>query len=222
MTCLLFGVGAHKPIETSKWPRRLIIGATRNHLLARRPQHNGVLVLRRIRSLNVAQWRIRLDSALVAQVLKRHLVLGGARAVQPALAEGERAKVLVDGVQQRLGRRQTQRNVLQVKVAHVMRHVHVVVHDATAGRAERLDGVELVLLHARRFATLDNGHSFAGVDACVGEVNNEQVMVKIEYLLKQYLYNSRYGLIECPFKFRMLFTWYVLPSSSTSYDSITS
>jgi len=62
-----------------------------------------VLELRRVAALGVAQRRVGVDDAQVAQVLQRHQVLGLAQAVQPAAAEGQRAEVVVDHVQQVLG-----------------------------------------------------------------------------------------------------------------------
>ena len=84
--------------------------------------------------------------------------------VKPATAEGEGAEVLVDGVEQGLGLLQPQRDVAHVEVLHVMGTLHVLVHVALARAAERLDGVELVLLHDGSLAALDDGHGLAGVD----------------------------------------------------------
>lgn len=145
---------------------QLIIITTGYDLLASRSQHNGVLILGRITSLDVAQWRIRLDNALVAQILQCHLVFRGASAIQPALAEGQGAKVLVDGAQQLLGRLQTQWHKWQIKVLHVMRAVHVIVNQAATRRAKGFNRIKLILLHARRFATFDNRHSFASMNTC--------------------------------------------------------
>lgn len=143
----------------------LIIIATRDHFLASGSQDNGVLILSRVAALGVAQWWIRLDNTLVAQILESHLVFGGTSAIQPTFTERQRAKVFVDGAQQLFGRLQTQRNEWQVEVLHVMRAIHVVMHQTTTRGAECFDGIELILLHARRFATFHNGHRFASMNA---------------------------------------------------------
>ncbi len=53
-----------------------IVVAARDHLFARRPQQNRVLVLRRVAALDVDQRRVGADNVLVAEVLERHQVLG--------------------------------------------------------------------------------------------------------------------------------------------------
>lgn len=58
--------------------------------------------LGRVASFDVAQGRISVDHSFVAQILQSHLVLGGAGAIQPALAESQSAEVLVDDVEKRL------------------------------------------------------------------------------------------------------------------------
>jgi hypothetical protein len=80
--------------------RRLVVGAPADDLLASGAQHDGVLELSGVAALNVAQWGVRVNDLLVAQILQRHLVLALAEAVQPPLAEGQCAEVLFDHVQQ--------------------------------------------------------------------------------------------------------------------------
>lgn len=53
---------------------RLVIGASGDDLFAGRPEQDGVLKLRRVAALDVAEWRVRIDDALLAKVLERHLV----------------------------------------------------------------------------------------------------------------------------------------------------
>lgn len=59
-----------------------------------------MLVLGGVAALNVAERRVRVDDAKVAQILQSHQVLALTQAVQPAAAEGQGAKVLIDDVQQ--------------------------------------------------------------------------------------------------------------------------
>lgn len=59
-----------------------------------------MLVLGGVAALNVAERRVRVDDAKVAQILQSHQVLALAQAVQPAAAERQGAKVLIDDVQQ--------------------------------------------------------------------------------------------------------------------------
>lgn len=58
-----------------------------------------MLELRRIAALDVAERRIGVDDAFVAQVLERHGVARRARALQPPLAERQRPEVLIHQVQ---------------------------------------------------------------------------------------------------------------------------
>lgn len=59
-----------------------------------------MLELSGVAALGVAEGRVRVHDAQVAQVLQGHQVLALAQAVQPAAAERQRAEVLVDDVQQ--------------------------------------------------------------------------------------------------------------------------
>lgn len=80
----------------------LIIISARDDLLASGPKKDGMLELSCVAAFDVAQRRVGVHHTLVAQVLQGHGVARGARAFQPALAERERAEVLVDRVQQLL------------------------------------------------------------------------------------------------------------------------
>lgn len=97
-------------------------------------------------------------------------------AVQVAAAEGQRAKVLVDRVEQLARTAHAQRHRRGVHLARVVRAVAVVHHDTAAGRAERLDRKVLALLHlhveARR---RDDRHRLAAVDAVALDVVSVQV-----------------------------------------------
>ena len=62
-----------------------------------------MLKLSGVTALDVAEWGVGVDDAHVTQVLEGHQVLGLSQAVQPAPAEGQRAEVGVDDVQQLLG-----------------------------------------------------------------------------------------------------------------------
>mmetsp|Transcript_11175 Transcript_11175/g.32085 ORF Transcript_11175/g.32085 Transcript_11175/m.32085 type:complete len:241 (+) Transcript_11175:642-1364(+) len=50
------------------------------------------------------------------------------------------------------------------EVLHVVRALHVLDDVSPAGSSKGLNGVELAFFHARGIPTLDNGHTFAGVD----------------------------------------------------------
>ena len=80
----------------------LVVVAARHDLLAGGAQQDGVLELRGVGAAHVAQRRVGVHHALVAQVLERQRVARRARALQPALAERQRAEVLVYRVQQLL------------------------------------------------------------------------------------------------------------------------
>ena len=80
-----------------------IVVAAGEHLFTRRPEQKGVLELRCVAALDVAQWRVWIDYAEVAEVLQGHEVLRLAESIQPSPAEGQCAEVLVDGTKQLLG-----------------------------------------------------------------------------------------------------------------------
>lgn len=62
-----------------------------------------MLVLGGVAALDVAERRVWVDDAKVTEVLQSHQVLALAQAVQPAAAERQRPKVLIDDVEQMLG-----------------------------------------------------------------------------------------------------------------------
>ena len=68
---------------------------------ARRGERRGG-ALSRVAPLDVAEWRVRLYDANIAQVAQREQVLLLAGAVDPPAAEGERVEVLVDHAEQLL------------------------------------------------------------------------------------------------------------------------
>lgn len=96
-----------RPIVCKQRVLSSVVVAARHDLLAGGPQQDGVLELRGVAAAYVAQRRVRVHHALVAQVLERHGVARRARALQPALAERERAELLIDRVQQLLRRLQS-------------------------------------------------------------------------------------------------------------------
>lgn len=59
-----------------------------------------MLVLSGVTALDVAEGRVRVYDAEVAQILQGHQVLAFAQAVHPAAAKRQRAKVLIDHIQQ--------------------------------------------------------------------------------------------------------------------------
>lgn len=77
-----------------------VVVSPAHHLLAGGPEQDGVLELSGVAALGVAERRVGVHDAEVAQVLQRHQVLALAQAVQPAAAERQRAEVLVDDVEQ--------------------------------------------------------------------------------------------------------------------------
>lgn len=77
-----------------------VVVSTAHHLLAGGPEQDGVLKLSSVAALGVAEGRVGVHDAQVAQVLQGHQVLALTQAVEPAATERKRAKVLVDHVEQ--------------------------------------------------------------------------------------------------------------------------
>lgn len=71
-----------------------------HHLLASGSEEDGVFELSGVAALGVTERRVRVHDAQVTQVLQGHQVLAFTEAVQPASAEGQRAKFLVNHIQQ--------------------------------------------------------------------------------------------------------------------------
>lgn len=155
----------------------LIIISSGDDLLAGGSEHDGVFILCRVATLDVAEGWVRIDYLLVAQVLECHLVFGGSGAVQPALAERQCAEVGVDQTQQVLGGLQAQWNIRLIKVLHVVAAVHIIVHVSLSCGAKGLDGIEFILFHASCLASLHNGHCFTSVYS----VGTDGMPVEIPY-----------------------------------------
>mmetsp|Transcript_9075 Transcript_9075/g.23732 ORF Transcript_9075/g.23732 Transcript_9075/m.23732 type:complete len:254 (+) Transcript_9075:323-1084(+) len=134
-----------------------------------------MLVLCRIAPLDIDERWVGLYDADVAQVAQREEVLLLAGAVDPAAAEGECVKILVDEREELLCLRQPQRDVSHIEVLHVMRALEVLLHIALARRPKRLDGEDLTLLHACGFAALDDRDGLARVDL----VRSDRVPVQV-------------------------------------------
>lgn len=81
----------------------LVIVAATEHLLARGSQQYGVLVLGGVAAFDVAQWRVRIDDAHVAEILQTHQIFGLLEAVQPATAKRQCPEVIVYAAQKLLG-----------------------------------------------------------------------------------------------------------------------
>lgn len=77
-----------------------VVIAPTHHLLAGGPEQDGVLKLSGVAAPCVTEGGVGVHDAQVAQVLQGHQVLALTQTVQPASAESQRAKVLVDDVQQ--------------------------------------------------------------------------------------------------------------------------
>ena len=77
-----------------------VVVSTAHHLLAGGPEQDGVFKLSCVAALGIAERGVGVHDAQVAQVLQSHQVLALTQAVQPAAAEGQRSKTLVDDVQQ--------------------------------------------------------------------------------------------------------------------------
>lgn len=59
-----------------------------------------MLILGGVAALDVAERWVRVNDAKVTQILQRHQVLALAQTVQPAAAERQGPKVLIDHIQQ--------------------------------------------------------------------------------------------------------------------------
>lgn len=85
------------------WALALVIIASADDLLTGWLQQDGVFKLSRVTAFSVTQRWVRVDDAQVTQVLQCHQVFGFAQTVEPATAECQCAKVLIDNIQQMLG-----------------------------------------------------------------------------------------------------------------------
>ena len=90
-----------------------------------------MLVLRDVRSLHVHERRIRLNDAVIAQILQGHQIFGLTDAIEKSSAKSKRAKIAVDGAEKLLRTRQTQGHVADVVVLHVVAALQVLAHVPT-------------------------------------------------------------------------------------------
>lgn len=130
--------------------------------------------LRCVAPFDVAEWGVGVHNADVAKILQGDQVFGLSQAVQPATAEGQGAKILVDHIQELLGfgnSEDRQRrcsikvlppsmkdecsknasyspdgNVTTFEILHVVRSLHVIMNVTFACAAESLNGIEFSFL----------------------------------------------------------------------------
>lgn len=114
-----------------------------------------MLILSRVASLDVAEGWVGLDDTNIAKIFQcTHVLLllpivaiyGEGTAIlsfQPASAEGQGTKRLIDMAEELLGSRQTERNVRSVEVFHVMGAFHVFhnVSSASSVLRRRVQGI---------------------------------------------------------------------------------
>lgn len=117
-----------------------------------------MLILRRVTPFHIAQRRIRINHAHIAQILQRHQVLRLASPIQPASTKRQRSKMFSYSTQQTLRFGHPQRYVSDLKILHIMRTLHIVMHDSFSSATERLYSVQLILLHPRRLSSLYDRH----------------------------------------------------------------
>lgn len=129
-------------------------------------------------------------------------------------AEGEGAKVLVDRLEERLCALVAERVLRRLLGREgVVRACALLDDAAAAGRAERLNGKVLALLHARRVLAvavlLDDRHALAldAVVATVDDIRPDRVAVEVRDGL-DWRVSERYSSSNSP--------WWVLPPTSTS------
>jgi hypothetical protein len=128
-----------------------VVLSSRDDLQTGGPCVQCVLELGGVAALGIDQRWVRPHDVGLAQLLQTQQVPRQPRVVQPPPTEGQRPMRRVDVAEEVLGRFGPQpgrvaRRVLVVDL-HVVAALHVLQHEATTGGAERLDGVELVLLH---------------------------------------------------------------------------
>lgn len=78
----------------------LVVISAAHYFLAGRPEQDGVLVLGSVAALDVTERWVWVYDAKVTQILQCHQVLALTQAVQPAAAECQCAKILIDHIQQ--------------------------------------------------------------------------------------------------------------------------
>lgn len=122
-----------------------------------------MLHLRHIRALRITERWVRLDQVIVDQVLKRHEMPCLPNVVKPTAAKRECAKILLDGVQEGLRALDPQRYVGGIEDLHVVRTLQILDDVTLAAGCERLDSVELALLHDGGFVVLNDGDRLASV-----------------------------------------------------------
>lgn len=127
--------------------KMLIIIPAADHFFTSWPQHNRVLPLRRITSLNIAQRGIRCHDPLIAQIFQCHHIFRFPDAVQPTPTKRQTAEILIDDLKKLLASSQTQRWTTIVLIAsHIMRAFHIIMDVTFSSASKSFDSKNFVFL----------------------------------------------------------------------------
>jgi len=191
-----------------------------------------VLVLSDVATANVAQRRVWIDDAQLAQVLQAHQVLGLSGSIEPLAAECQCAVGLVDMVEQRSrswksapspsahcnksGTARTRAitrsfipnsSMSTIEALHVVAALHIFVHLAPAGAAKGLDRKELhAIQHDQPRATWQTLRTRAASSEQRTSPSSMRVASPprtIGTLFPAWIW---YGATEWPLRFEMLLT----------------
>ena len=134
-----------------------------------------MLELRDIRAGDIDERRVGLDDAARDERSHAEMVVPHSDVFEVAPGEDQGAEILIDRLQQRLGRREMQTGRAGVLVASVAVDADVVSDVGFASAAEGLDGEHVAFFHALRGSSFDKGDLFVAVDFVAQDVVAREV-----------------------------------------------
>jgi len=164
-----------------------------------------MLKLRDIRAGDIDQRRIRLDDAVRDERFHTDKVILHTQALEGPLGEDQRREVLLNGLQQRLGRHMMETSSADILIASVAVNPHIISETSSTSGAEGLDGEHIAFLHALTGAGLDEGHLLVTMDLVAQDVmttkvpdcfDGENLAVELDFVALHYLLHRPADVID--------------------------
>lgn len=152
-----------------------------------------------IRARHIDQRCVGIDDAVRDERSHAKVVVLHSDALEVSPGEDQRAKVVVDRLQERLGRGMVKAGSAGVLVAPVAVHSDGIFDISFAGAAEGLDGKDVALFHALRGSRLDKGDLLVAVDLVAQDVMAADIPNRFDgdYLSVEFDFIALHDFLDC-------------------------
>lgn len=129
-----------------------------------------MLELRHVRARDVHQWLIALNDSLIDERLHSQMIVLHPKVLQVPPRENERAKVVINRLEQRLCRGQAHTRSVDSLVTTIAVYSVIVSDTAFAGAPKRLDGEDVSFFHTLICLRFGEGNLLVAVDLVAEDV----------------------------------------------------